>query len=67
MFYVGKGSRAFAHLRSKATKEVAKIIRSVRAACGEPRVEIPVHGLAKETTAFQVEGNAVTYVNIKRL
>jgi hypothetical protein len=57
VFYVGKGkgNRAFAHLDAEGPARKKAAIDEIRAAGYEPRVEILVHGLSDEDTAFKIE------------
>lgn len=57
VFYVGKGkgNRAFTHLDDPGPSERATMIKDIRAAKLEPKVEILVHGLKDEKTALKIE------------
>ncbi len=59
VFYVGKGkgSRAIAHMDSS----------KVRRSKAKPRIDILVHGLPDEKTAFAVESAAIDLIGIRNL
>jgi hypothetical protein len=69
VFYVGKGknSRVFSHGTGHAKKHVEKVIREIRAAGEEPRIEILTHGLPSEEVAFQVEAAAIDLLGVESL
>ncbi len=61
VFYVGKGrgNRAFAHLDDPGPSAKATRIAEIRAEGQEPRIEILVHGLTDEETAFKIEAAVI--------
>jgi hypothetical protein len=69
IFYVGKGqgNRCFAHLNDERECEKAHIIRDLRARNKEPRIEILIHGLSDEETAFRVECAVIDLLDIQKL
>jgi len=69
VFYVGKGkgSRALAHLDATAKKRLTAIIRRIRAAGAEPRIDILAHRLPDEKAAFAVEAAAIDLIGIHSL
>ena len=66
VFYVGKGKsgRALAHLRAHEKKEITKVIKEIRAAGEEPRIEILAHGLRSAETAHRVEAAAIDLLGL---
>jgi len=68
VFYVGKGkgSRALAHLR-KSDRDVHKVIREIRAAGLEPRIDILAHSLPDAKTALKIEAAAIDLLGINNL
>lgn len=69
IFYVGKGkgSRALAHLDVVEKRNVAKTIRSIRAAGAEPEIEILAHALPSAEVALQVEAAVIDALGIAGL
>ncbi len=69
VFYVGKGkgSRALAHLTDGAKEPVKKVIRQIRAAGQEPKIEILSHGLPSAEVALQVEAAAIDLIGVDNL
>lgn len=69
VFYVGKGKggRALAHLEAKEKKAVARIIRGIRAAGREPRIDFLAHGLPDAKSAFRVEAAAIDLLGLSNL
>jgi hypothetical protein len=69
VFYVGKGKsgRALAHLRLNEKKEIAKIIREIRAAGEEPRIELLAHALRNAEAAHRVEAAAIDLIGLGNL
>jgi hypothetical protein len=57
VFYVGKGKgrRALAHLDDVDKVKVRRVLRRIRAAGKEPRIEILAHGLPSAEAALRVE------------
>lgn len=57
IFYVGKGNgrRALSHLRDESDSRKVKRIKEIRARGEEPRIEILIHGLQSEESAWQIE------------
>lgn len=68
-FYVGKGkgNRVFAHLNDTSESEKVKKITSIRKDGKEPLIEILVHGLSDELTAFKVESAVIDLIGKKNL
>lgn len=50
-----------------AKKHVERVIRAIRAAGEEPRIEILTHGLPSEEVAFQVEAAAIDLLGVENL
>ena len=69
VFYVGKGKngRALAHLRADERKAITKVIRRIRAADGEPQIEILAHGLGTPEVALKVEAAAIDLLGVANL
>lgn len=71
VFYVGKGkgSRALAHLDTTETekKVIKQIIRKIRDAGEEPRIELLAYCLKDEHTALQIESAAIELLGVKNL
>jgi uncharacterized protein len=69
IFYVGKGkgARCLAHLDVGERSDKARIIREIRRAGKEPRIDILAHGLASEETAFRVEAAAIDLLEMTEL
>jgi hypothetical protein len=69
IFYVGKGKsgRALAHLRLNEKKEITKIIREIRAAGQEPRIELLAHGLRNAEAAHRIEAAAIDLLGLSNL
>jgi hypothetical protein len=71
IFYVGKGkgSRVFDNLKieSENQKLKAKTIREIRAKGKEPQIEILVHGLPDEETAYRIEAAIIDVIGVKNL
>jgi len=77
VFYVGKGkgSRALTHLEAAdlthleaaERKRVTTIIRKIRDAGSEPRIDILAHDLPNEDVAFAIEAAAIDLIGIHNL
>lgn len=69
VFYVGKGrgNRAFAHLDDPGPSAKATRIDEIRAEGQEPRIEILVHGLKDEETAFKIEAAVIDLLGPENL
>jgi len=70
VFYVGKGQgfrRALAHLHDADKPNVARIIRSIRAAGEEPRIDILAHSLPDARTALSIEAAAIDLLGVDSL
>lgn len=67
VFYVGKGKngRVLAHLRGEKNA-ITRKIREIRAAGGEPLIEILAHGLRKEE-AHHIETAAIDLLRLENL
>jgi hypothetical protein len=61
VFYVGKGkgNRAFVHLNDVTETEKARVIEEIQSRGDEPRVEILIHGIEDEETAYRVEAAVI--------
>lgn len=68
-FYVGKGkgNRAYDHLADTGESEKARFIRELREKEKEPLIEILIHGLPDEDTAYRVECAAIDLIGIHNL
>lgn len=68
-FYVGKGkgNRVFSHLDDESENEKVRKIKEIRENGKEPKIEILVHGLEDEKTAFKVEAAAIDLIGINNL
>lgn len=68
-FYVGKGlgQRALAHLSPEQEDQKAQILRELRSANQEPRIDILAHGLPDEQTALRIEAAVIDLFNLDRL
>ena len=68
-FYVGKGrgSRAIVHAKSTEKRKLTSIIRQIRAAGSEPRIEILSHSLPSEEVAFHVECAVIDAIGLGNL
>jgi hypothetical protein len=69
IFYVGKGKgrRALAHLEDPERKSINRTIRAIRAAGGEPQIEILAHALPSAEVALQVEAAVIDALGIAGL
>jgi hypothetical protein len=69
IFYVGKGKgvRCLAHLDVGGRSDKARIIRDIRRAGKEPRIDILAHGLPNEETAYRVEAAAIDLLGLTEL
>lgn len=69
VFYVGKGkgARCLAYLDVGGRSDKARIIRDIRRAGKEPRIDILAHGLRDEQTAFRVEAAAIDLLRLDEL
>ena len=65
VFYVGKGKggRALAHLKADE-RAISKVIREIRAAGEEPRIEVLAHGLRSADAAFRIEAAAIDLLGL---
>ena len=61
IFYVGKGkgNRAFQHLNDTSESEKAEIIRELKSQKKEPRIDILIHGLPDESSAYKIEASVI--------
>lgn len=68
-FYVGKGKgdRVYAHLKDDTDCEKTRYIRQLRKRGLSPKIEILIHGLEDEETAYRVEMAAIELLGIKQL
>lgn len=68
VFYVGKGQggRALAHLKP-SDREVQRVIREIREAGLEPRIDILAHSLPDADTALKIEAAAIDLLGIGNL
>lgn len=69
IFYVGKGKgdRAFSHLKDENENEKVKRIAEIRSRGKTPKIEILVHGLDSEETAFKVKAAVIDLIGIDNL
>jgi len=69
VFYVGKGkgARALAHLDAAERKKVTALIRKIRSAGSEPRIDILAHALPSEDVAFAVEAAVIDLIGVHNL
>lgn len=69
VFYVGKGKggRALAHLGDTEKRDVAEVIREIRASGAEPRIEVLAHGLPSAEVALQLEAAAIDLLGLQNL
>ncbi len=69
IFYVGKGkgNRVFDHLRDESESQKVSIIREIRAHGEEPQIEILVHGLPDEETAYCIEAAVIDVIGVQNL
>jgi len=69
VFYVGKGigNRCYAHLYDGRDCEKTRTIRKIRARGKEPRIEILIHGLPDDDTAFRVECAVIDLIGVHKL
>lgn len=69
VFYVGKGKggRALAHLDGSEERPVTKVVREIRAAGEEPRIEILAHGLPDGEAALQIEAAVIDLLGVHNL
>lgn len=68
-FYVGKGkgNRVYAHLYDDSDSEKARTIHRLYEKGLEPIIEILIHGLEDEETAYRVEMAAIDLIGIENL
>lgn len=69
IFYVGKGkgNRVFEHLRNNNESKKVNAIKKIRANGKEPIIEILVHGLPDEETAFRIEAAVIDVIGLGNL
>lgn len=69
VFYVGKGkgNRVFDHLKDESESQKASTLREIRANGKEPRIEILVHGLPDEETAYRIEAAVIDVIGVDHL
>lgn len=69
VFYVGKGvrGRALVHLHPDQRRRVTKVVRNIRRAQMEPRIEILAHNLPSSETALKVEAAAIDLLGLSHL
>jgi uncharacterized protein len=70
VFYVGKGkaNRAFQHLEDDSeSSEKAAIIKELEAQGKQPRIDILIHGLPDETTAYRIEAAVIDLLGKRNL
>ena len=60
-------SRALAHLSPEQEDQKAQILRELRSANQEPRIDILAHGLPDEQTALRIEAAVIDLFNLDRL
>ncbi len=68
-FYVGKGQgdRALAHLHDTSENRKVAKIKEIQAAGLEPQIDILVHGLTSEQTAFRIEASVIDAIGTDKL
>ncbi len=68
-FYVGKGKgeRALAHLHDSTECRKATRIKEIQAHGLEPRIDILVHGLPSEESAYRIEAAVIDAIGFDRL
>jgi hypothetical protein len=64
VFYVGKGrsNRAFSHLNDPGPSAKTTRIAEIRKEGHEPKIEILVHGLSDEETAYKIEAAVIDLI-----
>lgn len=69
IFYVGKGkgNRAFSHLEDNSESDKVRYITELRQQGYEPKIEILIHGLEDEISAFRVEASIIDLIGINNL
>jgi len=69
VFYIGKGvgARATDHLFDASESEKVARIRAIRAAGGEPRIDIVAHRLRDDGEASRVEAALIELIGVDRL
>lgn len=69
IFYVGKGrgNRIFSHLDEQSDSQKVKYLADLVLSGLKPNLEILIHGLEDEKTAFRVESSIIDLIGIKNL
>jgi len=69
IFYVGKGkgNRAFQHLNDYSETEKTAIIQEIKSQGKEPRIEILIHGLPDESSAYKIEASVIDLLGKENL
>jgi hypothetical protein len=69
IFYVGKGkgNRVFDHLKNVGENEKTSIIQEIRDSGKQPKIEILIHGLPDEETAFRIESAVIDVIGVNNL
>lgn len=69
VFYVGKGkgNRVLDHLKDESESNKVQLIKELRSQGYEPRIEILIHGLHDEDTAFRIEAAVIDLLGINDL
>ena len=69
IFYVGKGKgrRVLDHLKDRAQTRKVEVLKRIRAAGKQPRIEILAHGLRSAETALQVEAAVIDALGLPLL
>jgi hypothetical protein len=69
IFYVGKGkgNRIFSHLEEQSDSQKVKYLADLASNGLKPKLEILIHGLEDDKTAFRVESSIIDLIGIKNL
>ncbi|WP_240738232.1 LEM-3-like GIY-YIG domain-containing protein [Deinococcus fonticola] len=69
VFYVGKGQggRVLAHLSQTGETRKVRILKELRDDGLQPRIEVLVHGLPDEVTAFRIEAAVIDLLGLDNL
>lgn len=69
IFYVGKGkgNRIFSHLEEHSDSQKVNYLADLKSNGLQPKLEILIHGLEDDKTAFRVESSIIDLIGIKNL